>query len=477
MLNSTIFRRRKNTMKFTERYARIFQLLLPSPFTIAIMLSLLSFAIAFIWGNDLPANSFERLINITSSWERGLWNGPLLIFAIQMMLMLVLGHVLALSKPMEKLINQLVKLAKNSASSALLVSLSTMLVAYFNWGLALIFGAILARKVAEQAVREGRKINYPLIGAAGYLGLLVWHGGISGSSLAKVAENGHLKGLMSGYIPEAQITLLPDQISFAETVFSPLNIFCSILCLALIPGLFYWMGKKSSGESVPRLKIHQERVELEQKIVGADRLDHSKILSRLFGLFILSFSGYLVFQDDNPLNFGFINPNYINFTLLGLALLFHRNFYSFLKAIDEAIGGASGILIQFPLYFGIMGIMKDSGLVNELSAFFVEHSSGDSFPLFTLFSAGLVNIFVPSGGGQWAIQGPILVQASLDLGISIPKSIMAMAYGDQLTNMLQPFWALPLLGITGLKAKEILPYTLIAMILALLIFLSALLIF
>jgi len=132
--------------------------------------------------------------------------------------------------------------------------------------------------------------------------------------------------------------------------------------------------------------------------------------------------------------------------------------------LEEAIKGASGILIQFPLYFGIMGIMRDSGMVVQISDFFVSISTARTLPLFTFFSAGLVNIFVPSGGGQWAIQGPIVVESALKLGVPLPKAIMALAYGDQITNMLQPFWALPLLGITKLKAREILPYTLLLMV-------------
>ena len=155
----------------------------------------------------------------------------------------------------------------------------------------------------------------------------------------------------------------------------------------------------------------------------------------------------------------------------------HGNFYNFLKAIDKAINGASGILIQFPLYFGIMGIMNQSGMVQMMSDFFVNISNETTFPIFTFISAGIVNIFVPSGGGQWAVQGPIIIDAATQLGLSIPKNIMALAYGDQITNMLQPFWALPLLGITGLKAKEILPYTLILFFSGSIIFISGLLIF
>ena len=133
----------------------------------------------------------------------------------------------------------------------------------------------------------------------------------------------------------------------------------------------------------------------------------------------------------------------------------------FLEAAGAAISGATGILLQFPLYFGILGLMVGSGLIGQLSDAFVAFSSPDSFPIFSFFSAGLVNVFVPSGGGQWAVQGPIIIASAQELGVSYPKAIMALSYGDQLTNMIQPFWALPLLGITGLKAKDILPYTLL----------------
>jgi short-chain fatty acids transporter len=150
---------------------------------------------------------------------------------------------------------------------------------------------------------------------------------------------------------------------------------------------------------------------------------------------------------------------------------------SFLSALDEAIIGSAGILVQFPLYFGIMSLMNKSGLISEVSIFFVAVSNETTFPLFTFLSAGMVNIFVPSGGGQWAIQGPILIKSALALGLDLPKSILALAYGDQITNMLQPFWALPLLGITKLSAKDILPYTLIMFIVGFTVYFSTLLLF
>ena len=129
-----------------------------------------------------------------------------------------------------------------------------------------------------------------------------------------------------------------------------------------------------------------------------------------------------------------------------------------------------------PFFLGV-GIMIGSGLIVEISAWFVSMSTTETFPIFTYISAGLVNVFVPSGGGQWVVQGPIIISAAQNRGVSYPKAIMALAYGDQLTNMIQPFWALPLLGITGLKPKDILPYTLVLFFAGGLIFLLGLVLF
>ena len=462
-------------MSFTEKYTKAFRYLLPAPFTIAISLSIITFFIAFFSTKPESENLSSYSIQLLKYWEEGIWNSGLLVFALQMMLMLVLGHVLALTKPVNYIINLAVRSCNNTAKAAALVTLLTIMVALFNWGLGLIFGAIFARKVAEHATQLKLKINYPIIGASGYSGLMVWHGGLSGSSLAKVAEPGHLKTMMVGILPENEIALLPEKISYWETVGSNMNLFVTALLLIILPLAMYWLGKRTTATLIS-VSDNEVKEELEP-IAGAEKLDHSKLFSLFFGSVVLFYVGYKIVIDYDYSVLDFFTPNNINLLLLSLAIILHKSFYNFLKAIDKAISGASGILIQFPLYFGIMGIMKSSGLVTDISSFFVEISNETTYPIFTFLSAGLVNIFVPSGGGQWAVQGPIIVQAASYLGISLSKSIMALAYGDQLTNMLQPFWALPLLGITGLKAKEILPYTLFLMLIGTAIYLTGLLVF
>ncbi|MCB9186005.1 MAG: short-chain fatty acid transporter [Flavobacteriales bacterium] len=462
-------------MSFASSFEKAFRTLLPAPFTIAVVLTLVTMVLAFLM-TDSEVSGIDRGIEILSFWENGIWNSGLMVFAMQMMLILVLGHTLALTKPVDRLISFATRYCNTTASAAAIVTLLTVNVALFNWGLGLIFGAILARKVGEHAVKKNLQLNYPLIGAAGYSGLMVWHGGISGSAPIKVAEEGHIQALMKDNISTEQLSLLPDPVSFSETVFGNMNLVATALVVILLPAFMFLLGKRADIKTtLPN--ISDTNNEEQGEVIGAEKLDNSTVFALIFGLLILGYAMYSVANSFSTKGLGFITPNFINFVLLGLGITLHGSFRKFIAAVEAAIGGASGILIQFPLYFGIMGIMNGSGLVNTFSDFFVSISNESTFPIFTLISAGIVNIFVPSGGGQWGVQGPIILQAATQLGVDIPKSIMALAYGDQLTNMLQPFWALPLLGITGLKAKEILPYTVALMAVGTAIFVSVLLVF
>jgi len=442
----------------STRLIRVFKALLPAPFTIAVVLTLVTFVLAYF----LSPNQ-ETPLSLLNYWEKGLWNSPLLVFAVQMMLMLVLGHVLALTKTVSYWIDKVTLFCSNTAQAAAWVTLLTLLVSFFNWGLGLVFGAIFARKVGEYATKNNIPLNYPLIGAAGYSGLMVWHGGISGSAPIKIAEKGHFLEEKMGVISQS------------ETIFSSMNISISLVLLIVLPCLMYVLGKKSESKII---KLNSAPVEDEQEdIQGAERLDYSNILAYVFGGMIILYCLYKALFLPQQLSFSFITPNFINLFLLGLGILLHKNFNHFLKGVNQAIGGASGILIQFPLYFGIMGIMNSSGLVGVFSDFFVSVSNPTTFPIFAFISAGIVNVFVPSGGGQWGVQGPIIIEAASQLNVPYWKAVMALAYGDQLTNMLQPFWALPLLGITGLKAKDILPYSLLLLFFGGSIFVIGLLLF
>ncbi len=489
-------------MNFSEAFISYARKILPSPFTIAVLLTLITAALVFIirpvppvakpkyeisiggttksitkeeyqelaWKYEIPPANVKRLpkplfLSLLQWWEKGFWE--LLEFAMQMVLILVLGHALALTPFFSRIISRIVSLCTNTAQSAAIVAFAAMTVALFNWGLGLIFGAILARKVAEHASKNNMRLNYPLIGAAGYAGLMVWHGGFSGSAPLKVAEANHFLVGQAGVIP---IDL---------TILSSMNITANIALLIIVPIVLYVIGSKANNSLAPVTDVlnSSETSNKDQKRAGAEKLDHSRVLAYLFSLAILGTGVYKALSLKSESVFSFISLNYVNFILLGLGILLHGSFARYIKAIDEAVGGAAGIIIQFPIYAGIMGIMKYSGLIHSFADFFVQISNATTLPLFTFASASVVNCFVPSGGGQWAVQGPIVVQSALEIGTALPKNIMALVYGDQLTNMIQPFWALPLLGITGLDAKDILPYSFVVMLAGVIVFAGVLLIF
>ncbi len=446
-------------MNLAQSSVKFLKNVLPSPFSIAIILTAISFILALIYTNSGDSKLYY-FIEVAGFWEKGFWE--LLAFTTQMILMLVLGHTLALTRSINKLINSVVKYCNTTPKAAFIVTLLTVFISLFNWGLGLIFGAILARKVGESAQKRGFQLNYPLIGAAGYSGLMVWHGGFSGSAPLKIAEQNHFLVESIG------------QVFLNETILSTMNITVSFALILILPLSMFMLAKKSSDYKFELLTNFSLESSDEPNIHGAEKLDHSRIFTLIFSsVFVLIAIGKIMNAND----LSFLNLNYINFLLFGLGLLLHGNIVRFLSAVNKAIAGSAGILIQFPLYAGIMGIMKYSGLSILFTDFFIDISTQITFPIYTLFSAGIVNIFVPSGGGQWIVQGPIIIEAAKQLNVPVAKAVMALAYGDQLTNMLQPFWALPLLGITGLKAKEIIPYTIFLMIIGVIIYSSGLIIF
>ena len=459
-------------MHVTKLIENFFKRFLPSPFIIAVLLTFTTIILAVIFSSFTDTDSSLSFLEILSSWERGIWNSDLLVFAYQMILILVLGNILVLSSPVNKLILLIAKNATSTEKAVVIVSFSVMLVAFFNWGLGLIFGAILARKIGDYSIENNIELNYPLVGAAGYVGLMVWHSGISGSAPIKVAEDNHLFSLMSSREDSYLYENLPTSLNFDLTVLSNANLITFSVLLVLVPLAFYFLSKNTSTDNatLKTLELNSDPLPL----VKLSGLENSRLFSFIFAIVLLTAFFY---QYSDQLTKFKITPNSLNFFMLGLSILLHSNFKSFLNALKLSINGASGILIQFPLYFGIMGIMKESGMIIFISDFFISISNEFTLPIFTFFSAAIINVFVPSGGGQWVIQGPVVIAAATELNVPIQKVVMALAYGDQLTNMLQPFWALPLLAITKLKAKEILPYTLIIMLVGLVVFILSLIVF
>jgi len=444
-------------MNWVDGYMKWVRRVLPSPFVIAVLLTLLTAVLAGTL-TDSGDNTIVR--HVTDSWSKGIWE--LLAFTMQMMLMLVLGHTIALSKQVGRVIKLITGLCTSNATAAFWVTLCALIAGYFNWGLGLIFGAILANKVGLHAKEKGIELNYPLIAACGYTALMVWHGGLSGSAPLTVNTSDHSLVQQMG-------VLSPDQ-----TIFGLANIVAIVASLVLFPLFAIWLAKRPFRKTYPA-NVHHKHHSKDYDAKGAEKLDDSKLIGFVFGAIFIVIAVSELLRQTSWWNY--FNLNTINFILFGIALVSHQSVRRFIQATETAIQGSTGIMIQFPLYAGIMGIMKYSGLLEVFADFFIQMSNHDTFPFFAFVSSAVVNVLVPSGGGQWQVQGPILIEAAQTLNVSSAKTVMALAYGDQITNMLQPFWALPLLGITGLKAKDILPYSLLFMIAGTILFISILYLF
>lgn len=427
---------------------------LPDPFIFAILLSLVVFVMGIVIAGQTP---FQMVLH----WQGGFWS--LLTFSMQMALIIVLGYAVADSPIVNRWLKALAATAKNSRQAVFIVAMVAVIGGLISWGFGLVLGALFAKEMGKSGYQRGIKMHYPLLGAAAYLAMLVWEAGLSASAPLLVATKGHFL--------ESKIGIIP----ITETLFNPMNIFVIIASLALVPLFALWVHPKNDNDLMPiDACLSQDELaataELETTVVTeavtpASRLDNSRILSWIVGI------GGLIYIIYHFYTKGFdLNLNILNAIFLFVGILLHGTPMNYVKSVAEGTKGVSGVLLQFPFYAGIMGMMGSSGLVGIVANWFVAISTTTTYPLYTYISAAIVNLFVPSGGGQWAVQGPIMVEAAPALGVSIPKTIMSVAYGDQITNMIQPFWAIALLGITGLKARQIIGYTAAIMFMAFFIF-------
>jgi len=417
-------------------FSRIMQRWLPDAFLIAIILTV----IVFIAGLVFQQQSVQQM---SQHWGSGFWK--LLTFSMQMVLVLVLGSVLAMSGPVKQLLKSTAKLAKLPVQAIVLVTLVSMLASWINWGFGLVVGALLAREVAAIV----KHIHFPLLIAAAYSGMLIWHSGLSGSIPLKIASpsDDALAALLNGEI-----------IGLSETIFAWQNLVIIFALVVSLPVInFLMLPSQDQRLGYTASKTTTKPVEI-KTLSPAEKLEHFPLIN--WALVIIG--GIYLFGHFSS-GKG-ISLNIINMGLLLAGLILHSNPHNYLKAMREAVGTCSGIIIQFPIYAGIMGMMVDSGLAAAMSEWFVEISNKETFPVFTFLSAGLVNFFVPSGGGQWAVQAPIVIPAATQLGVPLNQAAMAVAWGDAWTNMIQPFWALPLLAIAGLNLRQIMGYCTVMLI-------------
>lgn len=431
--------------KFTNGCVALVQRFLPDPFIFCIILTVLVFLVA------MPVTGQGPLAMI-DHWGNGVWG--LLAFSMQMALVLVLGTAFANAPAVKKFIRKIASVPKSPFQAIAFVTAISLMACWLNWGFGLVVGAILAKEVARQL----KGVDYRLLIASAYSGFVVWHAGISGSVPLTVATGGE-------DLAKATMGVITEAIPTTETIFAPYNLVICAVVLVLMPFINAWMHPSPDKVVAVDPKLLDEP-ELEVRIARtpAEKLEDSRLMTALIAIMAL------IFIVRYFMAHGFsLNLDIVNMIFLTLGIIFHGTPMNYVRAIMEAVKGAGGIILQFPFYAGIMGMMTGANmdglsLAGAISEGFATISNTVTFPLFTFLSAGIVNVFVPSGGGQWAVQAPIMMPAGAALGVEPSITAMAIAWGDAWTNMIQPFWALPALGIAGLGARDIMGYCVICLI-------------
>lgn len=427
---------------------------LPDPFVLVVLLTVLAFAWALLRGHG-----FGELVDAWAG-ERGF--AGLLRFAMQMSLVLVTGHALAAAPAVQRGLQALAARQRRPRQAVWFVGTLAAVAGLVHWGLGVIAGAVLARDTAAALQRRGVAVPRGLLAAAGYLGMLVWHGGLSGSAPLKVTRQEDLREVLGAGTAVAPIGL--DQ-----TLGSGLNLFVTLGLVVLAPLLLAALCPRGGDEAAPPMHIDaptRTPVVHEPRTAVVRWLEDSRAVNLLLAALVLVWA--VRFYGPGGAGLLRLSPDALNLTMLGLGLALHPHPRSYLAAVEAGARACSGILLQFPLYGGILGVMQQGGLTAAMAQSLAATADPRLLPLLTFGAACVVNLFVPSGGGQWAVQGPIALQSGLAAGVAPATMVMAVAYGDQTTNMLQPFWALPLLAITGCRAGELLRYSAMVMLLAML---------
>ena len=429
---------------FGDRLSRWTMRWVPHSLIVALILNLIVFVLALIWGN-VGYNP----VTVIKAWGDGFW--VLLRFAMQMCLILLTGYIVAVSPPVDKALAWLARLPNPDKpwQTILLMGLITNILAFINWGLSIVGAAIFVIYL----VRHQPKVDFRLLLATAYLGLgCIWHMGLSASAPLMVTD------------PESFLIktgVLKEVIPTSRTLFTPINLGVAAFTLIFTSAFMAIMhppAEKTLAMTPDRLKEVERWVPPEkpapEKMSPSDKINWWPGWGVIFGIM----AAIYLWLWYSKKGFAGLGLNSVNFMFLFAGLLLHWYPPRFVSA---ALAGANklwGIIIQFPLYAGIFGMMKYTALAQVITQAFVAAATPRTYPLFMYWVAGILNYFVPSGGSEWIMMSPIIIPAGHALGVSPATVTLTYAWGDMMTDVIQPFWAIALCEITGIKFREMMGY-------------------
>lgn len=427
---------------------------MPDPFVLVLGLTLVALVLGYAKIAGAPdTTAVDQASRLIKAWTDGFGNPEILKFGLQIILIVVTGEAIAASPPAKRLLARLTAWPKTAHSALAMVTVFALITGWVHWGFGLVSSALLAREVGRSLAARGVKVHYALLGTGAYTSMLLWHAGLTASApLLMNTDKNFLSDLpaFKGGVSKIPLT---------ETILAPYNLIACAVLFVVVPPLVIAMHPKEGVVGVEGAELPpEEKEETADKTpkTPAEWLDKTRWLTFAVGAIGITF---LVrhFREK-----GFdLNHNVVNCAFLMLGMLLHESPVSYAKAIGKSVRGVSGIVLQFPFYGGILEVMKLTGLSTSIAHVFVQAASPKTLPFFTYLASILTKSFVPSGAGEWAVEGPVMLQAAKELGVPFGKVTMAVAYGNMLGNMYQPFWSLPLLGLMGLRARDIMGFCLV----------------
>jgi short-chain fatty acids transporter len=440
--------------KVTSFFLFLFERITPDPYIFAVALTILTALLAWIFA---PKGSPDLIL---TGWYNGLFS--ILAFAFQMVLVLVTGYALSNSPPVRRLLDGLAGIATTPKRAVVVVVLTVMVTSFINWGCGLVVAGLLAREIAKRI-----RIDFGWLVAAAYSGWIIWASGLSSSiALAQATPGSALNVVqkMTGQV-------LP----LSETVFAPFNLVPVLLLAVLVP-LLYCAIQPAEAETVAADSVRLIAEDQVRPVKVNETMTLARHLERAWALNLIVVLAGLAALGFTWAKSGFnLDINSVIFLFFIAGLLLHWTPIAYVEAVNNAARVTGPLILQYPLYGGIMGIMTVTGLADVISKAFVAFSNVRTLPFWNFIASMIISLFIPSGGGHWAVQGPFAVPAAAQLHSSQAATAMAVAMGEQVTNMIQPFWALPVLAIAGISLRRVMGFTVMSFFVGTIVFGLALL--
>lgn len=432
---------------------------MPAAYLFALLLTFLAAILAVVITKT-------ALADVAAYWYQGLWE--ILTFTTQMVLVLLCGHALVEAPSVKRGLDWFTGLPRTERQAGVMVFLVSWAAALLNWGFCLVVAGVLVREVPKRLPT----VSKGYLAAAGYAGFGVWASGFSSSIALVSATPGSALNIIEQFAHRT--------IPLHEMLWQPYNVVPVMAMALLMPMLFWSMHPPSepTGNPAPDpshpLSEPPSAGEVSPPAARtvAERIEQSRWITLLLLVMGLGYIFHRLRQGTFSLDL-----NMMIFLLLLLGWALHGTPLRYMRAFHAGGRAAGPLLLAYPMYGGILGLIRDTGLADWFAQLFVSFSTADSLPFWSYVSSNVITLFVPSGGGHWAVQGPVMVKAAIQLDASLPKTAMAVAFGEQTANMIQPFWALPIVSLGGINIREMMGYCLLVFAIALPLFGLALLVF